>query len=1104
MSTNDFAPDVVYGLGGGGTELALQFLEQDWILDQIIRPRSNRSEDVTVRLFDTATGEMNSKLARRDDIRNRRDKLQESYRGEHANRPGDVTVESVLVSRNLNMTNATVLTGRTEVEAIAAATGIEPDNWWLSDGDVDENLNFAKGVHRERGVAKATLYRAMAGRTDVSAALETTHPSRVAIFVGLGGGSGSGMLFDVIQSVNESNPNNEIVVFGVLPSSAEDSEGVHANAYAALCELEALCLSETNPVEDVVLYHLDPANYEGKEGNQLDATGLEEFDEAFCQSVIAYYAATGEDQFNRTPAFAPFTVAVPQVLSYNVEAIESARDAMERRLDAFAEAFDIESTVIDDVRSFYAATEVPDAATVQADPSFMGVPEESLEALRERLEELAALASEELFEELEYASAARFCDAYDNAKSDVGDDDPLALARQLKNYDNSVRAHHEARDDLDERLGETLVAGIRRVAEQADLLVRRQAIEDNRLKSAVGHIVPLRKGMRRDITASRANLGLDRLEQNVRRCETTVETHRNELESQQSSHTDEVEAAVSRWKTETETVRDELTAHDISEAKTLLDDLRRELHEFSVAVEDATTPSELTQVSNRGVTSVIDDIEAYENRVHVGAFCDFSLVDGNTVREACQKLIEARKTSMAANNSGGFFDKINPFSTGGDQINETRRLRDLHEELDRTGTYSIKPATDEFGVSVAFAVDERLETVRGRVKELEAQIVETVRTVAPAEADAVDDAAFERIESAVHNGSDAGAVVERALTNAIGDTADLEAKVADAEADLADARAELRWYRAADELFESLLGHTYADYVASLDRGYEAERTYRDVGTDFTTGNDFNFRCTLQPQNLMATARKAGLAEAALFDSLAERQTFEGGLDDIVDNIYDRDYHGLRHRRLTGTDANYYGTDVNIGLVAPLRDPLAGTSTELASRVDTGFAVTAPGRPNDSVGLFQVEDERGDPVGPSWDIGVHTFISGVFLDNLRAVSQRGFQREYETLTREKSLALHHAYGLESGTAVRRRNHVDMDRLADREFYIGRDDSAIRAKLIENYIESVAVGPSADSLTTDDPTSGNQTETTQFDDETTQLPDESTQFHDDAPQMGGDN
>jgi len=1096
MSTNDFAPDVVYGLGGGGTELALQFLEQDWILDQLVRPRSNRSEDVTVRLFDTATGEMNSKLARCDDVRKRRDELQESYRGKHANRPGDVTLESVLVSRDLNMTNATMLTGRTEVEAIATATGINPDDWWLADGDVDENLNFAKGVHRERGVAKAALYRAMAGRTDVSAALETTHPSRVAIFVGLGGGSGSGMLFDVIRSVNESNPNNEIVVFGVLPSSAEDSEGVHANAYAALCELEAMCLSDSNPLEDVVLYHLDPAEYEGKEGNQLDATGLEEFDEAFCQSVIAYYAATGEDQFNRTPDFAPFTVAVPQLLSYNVEAIESARDAMERRLEAFAEAFDIESTVIDDVRSFYATIDVPDAATVQADPSFGGVPDESLEALRERIEELAALASEDLFEELEYASAARFRDAYDNAKSDVDDDSPIALARQLKNYDNSIRAHHEARDDLDELLGGTLVAGVRRVAEQAELLVRRQAIGDNRLKSSVGHVVPLRKGMRRDITASRANLGLDRLEQAVRRCETKVETHRNELESKQSSHTAEVEAAVSRWEAETETTRDELTSHDLSEAKTMLDSLRRELHEFSIAVEDATTNSELEQISSRGVTGALEDIEAYENRVHVGAFSDFAIVDGNTVREACQKLIEARKTSLAAADTGGILTKINPFSDSGDQLNETRRLRDLHEELDRANVFSIKPATDEFGVSVTFAVEERLETVRNRIEELETQLVDTVRTVAPARADTVEDAAVERIQSAVRNGSDAVGVVENTLAAAVGDTGELEAALADAEAELQDAQAELRQYRAADELFDSLLGHTYADYVAKLDRGYEAERTYRDVGTDFETGNEFNFRCTLQPQNLMATARKAGLAEAALFDSLAERQTFEGGLDDIVDNVYDRDYHGLRHRRLTGTDANYYGTDVNIGLVAPLRDPLAGTSTELASRIDSGFAVSAPGRPNDSVGVFQLEDERGDPVGPAWDIGIHTFISGVFLDNLRAVTRQGFQREYETLTRDKTLSLHHAYQLESGTAVRRRDHVDMDRLAEREFYIGTDDVAIRTTLLEDYIESVPVGVAATNNTAENAEDG-MTEPPQSVDTTTQL-------GDDVTPMGGDN
>lgn len=1068
MTTNDFAPDVVYGLGGGGTELALQFLEQDWILDRIVHPRSSRPEDVTVRLLDTATEEMNRKQARIEDIRRRRDELKEKYHGEHDTRPGDVTIDPVLVSRNMNMMNATVLTGNQEVEAIAEANGMDPDDWWLERADVDENLNFAKGVHRQRGLAKATLYRAMASRNDVSSALETTRPCKVAMFVGLGGGSGSGMLFDVIRSLTESNPNNELVVFGVLPSSTEDSDGVHANAYATLCELEAMRLSEDDPLEDVVLYHLDPSDYEGKEGNQLDADGLEEFDEAFCQSVVSYYAATGEEQFNRTYSFAPFTVAVPQVISYNVEAIDEARTAMETRLKARCEAAEIERQVVDDLRELYRELGVPDLATVEADPDVGDIPDESVEALRERLEELHELATEELFDELEYASAARFVDAYESALEDVGEDDPVALARRLKNYTGSIEARHDARDDLDELLGETLASGVRRVSEQAELLVRRQAIEQTQLKSAVGDFVPLRRGMRRDLSATRANLDVERHERTVRRHEQTVEQLRDELRAHRESRSEAVEEAVDRWTSETATAREELAAHDVAEAKTLLSALREALHEYSVAVENAKTTDELENVSDAEVTGALDEIADYEDRVRVDAFADFTLVDRNAVREACAKLVDARKTSLTATGNDGLLGRLTSSfgGTNDSDIDATRRLRDLHEELEQTDVFSIKPATEEFGVSVVFDVDGRAEQVASRVEELQAEIVRCAQVVVSesnagtgeSAADAqptLADEQIRRIRTAVKNGNDPVSVAERVFEDVLTDDGGLQEELAEAEEKLAAAQSICDAYRATDSLFESLLGGPYADYIACRDRAAEAAEEYRSIGTSFGTKDGFDFRCTLRPQNLMATARKSGLAEANLFDSRAERQTFEAGLEDVIENIHDAEYHGLAHRQLTGTNANYYGTDVNVGLVAPLRDELAEASSKLTDRIDQGFAVSSPGSVTDSVGVFQVEDEHGNPIGSDWDVGVHTFISGVFLDNLRVVSSRNFREEYEELSTGTSPKLHHAYRLEEGELIRRTDHVNLESLAERDFYLRGSDAedVVREEILTTLFDA---------------------------------------------------
>jgi len=135
---------------------------------------------------------------------------------------------------------------------------------------VNENLDFAKGVVRKRGLGKGIYYKAYSEDDEMSSIVDLPQKGEVAIIAGLGGGTGSGILVDLAYHLKEQHPTSEITLFGVLPNHTEGIKE-STNAHAVLSELEHLRLEGDSPFEDYVLVPIDPTGFDGKKERVIES-----------------------------------------------------------------------------------------------------------------------------------------------------------------------------------------------------------------------------------------------------------------------------------------------------------------------------------------------------------------------------------------------------------------------------------------------------------------------------------------------------------------------------------------------------------------------------------------------------------------------------------------------------------------------------------------------------------------------------------------------------------------------------------------------------------------------------------------------------------------
>ena len=279
----------IIGVGGCGKTLLKKICEHDWFLKEYLTDNRN----LGLYTVDTATNEKGDDTRYMESLRLRIQDMGERAHG-------------VISCGHYHLPDFAQVTRIQDLIAEDATYNLKEDSddvWWLEDPDhgitfeslckIDRRLKegFDGGVYRMRAVSKAAFIKATTlSHADFDPLFSGTGP--VAIIVGLGGGTGSGMFIDLARKIHALNRSRPIWLFGVLPASTE-GEDERLNAAIALTELEYLQMQD-NPEE--VVYHGDSL-FHHILISSLDPTGFSTIEASKQMEAVQDFSAAFPYQF---------------------------------------------------------------------------------------------------------------------------------------------------------------------------------------------------------------------------------------------------------------------------------------------------------------------------------------------------------------------------------------------------------------------------------------------------------------------------------------------------------------------------------------------------------------------------------------------------------------------------------------------------------------------------------------------------------------------------------------------------------------------------------------------------------------------------------------
>jgi len=1052
-------PERIFAVGGAGKEIALTLLESDWVLEEILRPQPSPHSTV-VTIIDTAEGEENEDRRRIQEIREHIAERKEAMRDVDKGRTGEVSVEYKLVTEDIQLSGSIDLLGNRAVPRITAGNGMREENWWLNEQHINENLDFAKGVVRKRGLGKAIYYKAYAEDDQISSYIDLPDKGKVAVLAGLGGGTGSGLLIDLAHHLQEKQRTAEITLFGILPNHTEGIKE-NTNAYAALSELEYLSLTDANVFKDRVLLPIDPTSFDGKTGNRIQTDQyLQELDEAVIYLLASYYNTQNlEDPFADSPKYAPFTIGVPQVLRYNVEAINNARESLREILSTKQEALQAEEEIYSEVERFLVREYTDDV-----DQSLRDLDHADL---TERLEHVEELLAFDLFNELEYEALSIFSDIISDAKkeSDDVEEQLEIIAGSLRAVDTTGQGTNSFVDDIDERLAEILEQDLRLITHRKELLAQLKAIDDSRVRDTVEYLIGSQDGnVNPGVKLQRLDAQLEELTEKQDRLADDLAEATDELEAQRDAQAEEIDRNVSNWM---RAIHDEVeqlrTLHQQS-VESDLTSLHTALDTFTTEVTNAETEDAVDQVQSRPVTEILDTIEQQLEQIGI----DFQ-EDRRDIEASLGELKQARSAFIRMNKEESTVEKLAPWqsSTEEDREQAHKDYRMQKSKLDDRGIFSVGAASTTFTADIDYNEQTVLTEVANQEADLTDAIVDELHDRL-AEPDQGDLRALRSELGRDPADDDLQEIARQAFRQEASGTDEIEIRKQNLEADLEDAKTKASLYEATVDLFQNLNNRrdVYMDTRAAFHRQrdeYESEST-QSVSTET---DDYVYVKTVQPTDVFRATGDADIADSDIFKSQQENQRVRANLEELARNARNQQYTGLRKRKFSKDRARYDDLKVRVAALSRAVGELDADALDFEETFSSAFDLGGSGKRVDSpYTSWQAS------LGDGWDIGLSVFIDGIFLDNLRKVVQaNGYHDGYREQASDlgDDILVHHSFGLDQGFYVRRNELLNLESPEDVELFLQDDSEAITDELLTNYVETVQTTPGrnpTDSPTTD--------------------------------------
>jgi len=1041
-------PDRIFTIGGAGKDIGMELLESDWLLREVLRPRRDPKQ-LTITFLDTAEEERDDDLDRIEAIRQRRDELKSELRDTSQGRVGDIDIRYKLVTENIMLNSRIDLTGADVVPRIVAGNGIDEENWWLAEDHIEENLNFAKGAVRKRGLGKAMYYKAYAEDDELATLIDIPSKGEVAILGGLGGGTGSGLFVDIATELAQKMPTADITLFGVLPNHTEGLRE-SANAFAALSELERLSLEGNQLFKDRILMPIDPTGFDGKRGNRVESDEmLEQFDEAATYLIAGYYNTQGmEDVFSGSPQFAPFTIGIPQILRYNIDAVQDARGTFQEILDTKEAAMDAERDIYEEVELFL---------DTQFDEAEGGLRGEDENDLSERLNTFESLLESELFDELEYKSVGLFQEIVSDAKNEADD-----IGARIDVIGGSLRAGVAEpgqgvtfKDSVDARLVEVLSQELELLVRRKRLLEAKTAIDTSRIQRTVEYLLGTEDvGTSAGGIIQRLQSQLDDAVEKRERLEDDLAETEAELDRVRNDQEEEIKASISKWERAVEEDFEQLQTLDVEAAESDLAALHSSLAGYMSEINNAETDDEVDGVGRGDVKQALNQLEGTLQPMGVSVE-----EDKRAINRSLSDLRDAKKAYLTMQQEESTFESLTPWesSTAEEKQDAQKNFRMASGRLDDAGVFSLGPP-DEFRIEVDYDADAVTRRVERQADDLRTAIVRALRDVLEETPNGGDVAALEsELDAATVDREACRVVVRQAFERELVETDDLKARRENLESRIEELTTDIGLFEETIDLFEAVNAHRRT-FEQNDTEFRESLVAFDDdaSGSVAVESEEYVFIKNIQPDDVLQATGNETLAETDLFADPHERNRMRESLEELAKNTLDRKYTGLQRRKLSHRGRRYSDLRVRVALMSPAIEHIDGETIDLKSTYREAFDLE--GNPTK-----QRYSAWSPPIGGDWDIGLGVFIDGVFLDNIRKVIQAdGYASGYEDWASnpDVDIRIHHSLGLDEGYYVRRTDTLNVESTDDVEFLL-QDEDAVVNGLLDQYSERISYVDSGD-------------------------------------------
>ncbi|AXG08373.1 tubulin-like doman-containing protein [Haloplanus rubicundus] len=1101
-------PDMLIGLGNAGKQVVYEFMETEWILREAIEEREgNSGPDVDAYIVDTDTDDRDSDKARVNQINKKVDALAGKSDVDKDLVNTELTYINLIDSIGNRYTDKVGLTAPARVEEIAS--GLRA--WWLEDDDDLLVDNYSKGVLRRRALSKALFHASDTGTDNPLDPILTGEGDESVAYmvVGLGGGTGSGIFLDIAKKIKEEV--GRLYLLGIIPAIGEQTRR-RANAHGALSELEYLARTDEDegPFHNTILMPFGALDNRNSNGQK------DEFDEAAANVIVSSLNFDSNDQAqllspsHDLPKYAPFTVAVPQTIRFEIGKAETAKDKIDDFVDDKLSELETELKLYDRLDTYIDAhlnNDVSDPLQTAQDGGDVtnnqfNLSETEATELRSRFDRLRyEILEEPIFDALNYEAHDEWKGDIDSQLGEVPDDLEGAARDERTVLEASLQAEtlnqtpeqRYQREDKDEELDRFVRRELLAIRARANLKRARSLVDDDAIDSGLDN------AMQSDNTTVPAELRQSESDARERRNDLEVKKEAVEAVAAEMQGEGVLEREGKAWKADVQSTVEKILAirHEGDEVQNLLKNLEGAIDDAIQAIDDADRTNELREQDMPDIFGFDEFDDLNEKLADVGM--EEEQIEKSDIRPSIDALREAKRIKLNAKGMsiGQKLVSLVPLITvetegGGEYEAELNSVDDnLFNYQDDFGEsfYCRFTAKGEFTNKADMldgTLDEHVKAVAGALEDRLADLsfdrewfLEKVDAEWEADGEPdiswpgdvdkhVDDLKTELKTTDADDASDLlDALLQSEDEGGLGNTdagvshrileAGIFGPVDDLESQLEDAFEE------ANEMYERY--HELLDIIGEEGESYEEGQRRPNINFDTTTTNG-NYVSRISASDSDRLVNRSDMVDAELHLDEAEKlenqitNNFRDNANDVRLPLKEREIK-INRDVTEGTEDTIYehvAVQAFMGRAFGERDPEEYGAEDVEETLDGLLSL----RPDDN-GYASATV----PYGAPWDISLVTFVGGIFLDNLAPVqnSSKGYHLAHEE-QREKlaqSIRVRHTHGLDGldksltpdtgkGAFVYRDPLIDLDDPTERSAFVDATEEE-RMEIFERKTES---------------------------------------------------